>query len=231
MKQRRGSCAVLVRQDKKVAFVKWCDNKVIIMASSVHANDPADLCRRWSKKDKRYMEVKRPAIVRAYNAIMCGVDLCDRMITFYRMKVRTKKWTIRTIFHFVDLALVNSWILYKENKLKQKTPIKDIQQFLDFRIDVAQFYMAVADNEIIHDSRAEDFDEGQPPAKRKCTSIPAKAQRTSCARHMPEMDDIKNAMRCRNSGCSGKTKVKCQSCKVYLCLRADRNCFEQFHRD
>jgi len=231
MKQGRGSCDVLVRQDKKVAFVKWFDNKPINMASSVHAKIPEDICRRWSKKEKKYVEVKRPSIVRAYNAKMGGVDLCDRMISFYRMKARTKKWTVRTILHFVDLALVNSWLLYKEDKMKQKTPAKDILQFLAFRIEVAQFYLAVVDDEIFDDSSAGDSDDGQPPAKRRVTSIPAKAQRTSCARHMPEMDDIKNAMRCRNSGCSGKTKVKCQSCKVYLCLRAERNCFEQFHKD
>ena len=34
MKQGRGSCDVLVRQDKKVAFVKWFDNKPINMTSS-----------------------------------------------------------------------------------------------------------------------------------------------------------------------------------------------------
>jgi hypothetical protein len=229
MKQGRGACDVLVRQDKKVAFVKWCDNKPILMASSAHAKTPEDICRRWSKKDKRYIDVKRPAIVRTYNEKMGGVDLCDRMISFYRMKARTKKWTVRTILHFIDLALVNSWILYRQDKLKEKTPAKDILQFLDFRIEIAQIYLAVADDEIV-ESNSGDSDEDEPPAKRKFQSIPAKAQRTSCARHMPEMDDIKNAMRCRNSECSGKTKVKCQYCKVYLCLRAERNCFEQFHR-
>lgn len=230
MKKGRGSCDVLVRQDKKLAVVKWFDNKPIIMASSAHAKSPEDICRRWSKKEKKYIEVKRPTIVRAYNSKMGGVDLCDRMISFYRMKARTKKWTVKTILHFVDLALVNSWLLYKEDKLRQKTPAKDILQFLEFRIEVAQFYLAVADDEFIGDSSAEDSDDGQPPEKRKFTSIPSKAQRTSCARHMPEMDDVKNAMRCRNSGCGGKTKVRCQSCKVYLCLRVERNCFDQFHK-
>ena len=98
--------------------------------------DPEDECRRWCKREKKYVAVKRPAIVRQYNSKMGRVDLCDRMLAFYRIKTRTKKWTVRTIMHFIDLALVNSWILYQRDAKVLKIPRKDVHQFLAFKLDV-----------------------------------------------------------------------------------------------
>lgn len=62
---------------------------------------------------------------------MGGVDLCDRMISFYRMKTRTNKWTIRAIFHLIDLAVVNSWILYKQDQIRKEVPVK---KYINYQI-------------------------------------------------------------------------------------------------
>ena len=55
------------------------------MLSAIHGKTPEDDCSRWSKKDKTYVSVKRPAIIREYNANMGGVDLCDRMTAWSDM--------------------------------------------------------------------------------------------------------------------------------------------------
>lgn len=94
MKQEgRGTSASFVRGDGKLNVVKWFDNKPVLMLSAVHAKEPEDTCQRWSKKDKRYITVRRPNIVQEHNAKMGGVDLSDRMMSYYRMSVRTRKWT------------------------------------------------------------------------------------------------------------------------------------------
>ena len=113
VRKGRRSCELTVRKDNKITLVKWLDKKPILLASFLHSTNPADKCRRWSKKDKRYIQVERPHIVREYNANMGGVDLCDRMLSFYRIKARTKKWTVRTILYFIDLAIVNSWLQHR----------------------------------------------------------------------------------------------------------------------
>lgn len=110
MKQQgRGTSASVVRGDGKLNVVKWFDNKPVLMLSAVHAKEPEDTCQRWSKKDKCYLTIRRPNIVQEYNAKMGGVDLSDRMMSYYRMSVRTKKWTIRMLMHFMDLALRSAW--------------------------------------------------------------------------------------------------------------------------
>ena len=95
---------VTVREDGNTALVKWFDNKPTVMLSVAHRKVPEDECRRWSKKEGAYMSVKRPADIREYNGKMGGVDLCDQMMVYYRMKTRTKKWTIRLMMHFFDLS-------------------------------------------------------------------------------------------------------------------------------
>ena len=93
-----------------VSMVKWYDNKGALMASPLFGIEPEDECRRWSKKDKQHLEVKRPAVIERYNKYMGGVDLCDRMISYHKMGARTRRWNLRVISHFVDLALSNCWI-------------------------------------------------------------------------------------------------------------------------
>ena len=229
-KRGRGACDVAVRQDGKMALVKWFDNKPVLTLSAVHAKDPEDECRRWCKREKKYVAVKRPAIIRQYNSKMGGVDLCDRMLAYYRIKTRTKKWTVHVIMHFIDLALVNSWILYQRDAKVLKLPRKDVYQFLPFKLDVAQTYLAAVDDEAVHSSG--DTSDEEPPAKRRRTrtvEIPAVPQRTAAAKHLPEMTEVNNSMRYRMHGCRGKSKVRCVACNIFLCMRADRNCFLKFH--
>ena len=235
MKRGRGASDSVVRTDGKVVAVKWYDNKPVVLISSVHGVSPQDTCKRWAKAEKKYVEVDRPAIVQQYNSKMGGVDLCDRMMSFYRMSARTRKWTIRTIMHFIDLAIVNSWFQYRSDEKVKGAANRDILQLIDFRLDIAQTYLAAHDEHLV-DEAGEDSDENDENAENAASSrrrgcvvpLPPAALRLSQAKHLPEMTSG-HSMRCRNRGCWAKTKVRCVSCKVHLCLVADRNCFREFH--
>ena len=157
LKKERGAAQAVQTTDKKMCVVKWLDNKPILMASTSTGIQPEGLVKRWSKKDKKYVQVKCPAcscpevacvghdsnslmpqslryklssciVVQKYNSKMGGVDMIDRMISYYRTKARTKKWTVRTVFHFFDLAVTNGWIQYRDDR----------RQFGDRRKEIAQ---------------------------------------------------------------------------------------------
>nr|XP_020454066.1 piggyBac transposable element-derived protein 3-like isoform X1 [Monopterus albus] len=227
--QGRGASASVTRGDGKVCVVKWYDNKAVLMLSTVHAEQPEDVCQRWSKKDKQYVSVMRPSIVREYNTKMGGVDLTDRMMSYYRMSVRTKKWTIRMLMHFLDLALANSWLLYRQDNTLCGTPKRDMMQFLQFRMTVAQAYLSKCGT-AVEDAQEENAHPLQQGSRHQITPVPHVSIRTTSTKHLPEMVNLKNPMRCRQTGCSGKSRVRCMTCNMFLCLQTERNCFAAFHK-
>ena len=87
---------------------------------------------------------------------MGGTDFVDRMISYYRVSSRTKKCTVSTIFYFVDLRIANSWVQYRMDRIYLNEPRKNIMQFLDFKIAVAEYFLALGD-ESSSDSESEDL--------------------------------------------------------------------------
>jgi len=53
----------------------------------------------------------KPHIMERYNRHVGYVDSSDRMANSYSMRWRTFKWTMKLFFHFLDLTVLNSWIL------------------------------------------------------------------------------------------------------------------------
>ncbi|XP_068082074.1 piggyBac transposable element-derived protein 3-like [Anabrus simplex] len=109
---KRGEWEEWVREDEKMCIVKWKDNRSVLLLSSCVGSEPPTTCKRWSKEEKRKVVIPQPLIVKYYNEKMGGVDLCDRFMSYYRCYIRTNKWPVRMFNHFVDLIIVNCWIMY-----------------------------------------------------------------------------------------------------------------------
>ncbi|XP_037526438.1 piggyBac transposable element-derived protein 3-like [Rhipicephalus sanguineus] len=187
---------------------------------------PVDDCRRFSKQERKKVAVKRPAVVAEYNTCMGGVDLCDRMLSFYPTTMRTKKWTIRTLIFMMDVGVVNSWLLYKQDHRDLGTHRKNIMQLLDFKLELAHFLLASDKGFASTESDCEALQLRKPAV----VPLPSPSVRNLSASHMPEIVDQKSASRCRNPGCCERTKFRCCKCNLFLCLTAGRNCFKAFHK-
>ena len=93
--------------------------------------------KQWSKKDKAYTDVDRPEIIKCYNDFMGGVDLMDRLISYYSMTFRTKRWPTRVILHLLSMSVVNSWIKYREKELKKGVSRQLVMDLLSFWEELA----------------------------------------------------------------------------------------------
>lgn len=233
-RQGRGSYDVLVREDKQVALTKWYDNKPVMLLSSIHAAETVDECRRYDRKLRSYVHVQRPEVVKEYNSNMGGVDLTGRLLAVCPSRMRTKKWTVRFISHFIDLSVVNAWIKYKADQKLQGVRSHKIFQLRSFKQFIAEKILddyLLSENEIER-ATAESSDvleevsttkRGRPPVK----AIPSAAFRQRGSLHLPAMRTSQH--RCRQKNCVMKTTVYCQACDLPLCFTAKRNCFADFH--
>lgn len=137
MKKGRGSCDSVVSENGKVTIVKWQDNKPVHLASNFVGVGSSDSAKRWDKKLKQHIDVNRPEIISLYNNGMGGVDLLDQLISYYRVFVRSRKWALRVIFHFMDFAICSSWIEYRKDQEKSGIDKRKIKDLLHFRKEVA----------------------------------------------------------------------------------------------
>lgn len=226
----RGTTQVLANRGGDLTLTKWYDNKGVTLLSTIHAKEPMDLCRRWRKAERSYLQVPRPMVVKAYNENMGGVDLADRLLSVCPNRYRTQKWTQRVFSHMVDLALSNSWLLYKKHKRAERVPANKINQLRDFKLELGEnlieAYSATdvsgtSEEDEAYENRELSRGRGRPSSFK----IPSERLRKKGAKHLPIMSDSQRCKRCHRM----KTNVFCIKCNVHLCFTRHRNCFKDFH--
>jgi hypothetical protein len=206
------------------------------MASTFVGLEPMDKVKRWSESKKEHIMVDRPKSIQVYNDYMGGVDKIDFLISLYRISAKTRKWPVRAICHFLDFALANSWLEYRDFELEHGTTKSQVLDLLSFRNEVGMALIKsivgaipvprLGRPRLSISSNVED--ESQPPKRAKQAIRPVKDVRFDRCDHMPESVDD-NPQRCKLEGCKSRSRVKCLKCEVYLCLTKDRNCFKDFH--
>jgi len=225
-----------------IGLVKWCDNKPIVMASNFITSGTPDVVKRWDKKNKRYIEVERPEIIKLYNKSMGGVDKHDQLVSYYRVFMKSKKWTLRMVSHAFDMAVSNSWLEYKQEAARINIPIKDQHDLLHFKITLVE--------ELIMVGRCTPGKKRGRPSSSPCGSIadsrsptptaaglsskslefrPSESVSSDQIGHFPEIDKKKEATRCKAFKCKGKTHVFCTKCNIHLCFTKTSNCFSNYH--
>lgn len=117
----------IARYYKKVMALKWRDKKYVHMLSTFHQDNTTII-------QKKKIQVEKPTCIYEYNDTMGGVDLADQMIAPYCIpRKRLKKYYKKIFMVLLDLAMLNSYHLYK---IKTEETNKHVMTQLQFRVAV-----------------------------------------------------------------------------------------------
>jgi len=154
----------------------------------------------------------KPNIMEWYKWHTGYVDNSDRMVNSYLMSRRTFKWTTKLFFHFLDLTVINSWILLSSCGAKYT--------HRDFRLLLVRNLSEEAGKSQDHPTPRLV---GRPSAA--ATNVVRLKSRHN--KHWPAKSSTQPHCRlCSSRGQRKRTAYKCARCDMRLCVVP---CFEEYH--
>ncbi|XP_048063742.1 mucin-5AC-like [Megalobrama amblycephala] len=238
-------------------FVKWMVAREVLMCSTIHKAFTGDSVTRNTKGADGVWKTRQipvPSAVKDYSKYMGGVDLSDSLIEYYNVLQKTTKWYKIFFFHFLDIAVVNSFILHQHlAKAQNKIPLTH------------KLFRETLVSELARAGRGKN--PSAPAAKDPSTSTSKESAATSKSPHVPSTPVESNmylpsdaesspppspaqteqcfpeyfgsdathgrrvCVMCKLQGNKVKTPIYCSHCKVALCFVSSRNCFKKWHID
>ncbi|XP_057182270.1 piggyBac transposable element-derived protein 4-like [Triplophysa rosa] len=199
-------------RDDNLLLVEWKDRRNVLLCSTFHKAFNGDKVKRkvkggdgvWTEE-----EFTVPPAVLDYNKHMGGVDLSDALIGYYKVLHKTRKWYRTFFYHFVDIAVVNAFILHQHvARSKNQKPMTQ-KEFREALVSELAGICPVS-------------------APGPNYTNPKHSPNNS---HMPKYvssDSTAGRRRCKL--CHLKTPLKCVTCDVSLCFVTKRQCFIEWHK-
>lgn len=216
-KMKRGDSNWRMSEDGVLAL-QWMDKKPILFLSNFHNPEEKGTVKR-KQKDGTSVEINCEQLVRDYNRYMGFVDKSDMLKSCYELDRKSKKWWHRIFFHFVDLTLVNSFIIFKNLTTGADISLKD------FKIAVATGLIGAKPQMPKLGRRSLD----KPSASNRFKKQIPLEIRTDKASHMPQHGSKVRCTHCSTKAVPHRTRWHCTACNVGLCLSEKKNCFIPFH--
>ena len=122
--------------------------------------------------------------------------------------------------HFLDCAVSNAWILYREAAKECDTPKKYILDFMECRLRIGEMFVRNP-SQPEEDAASEGESEADPISvqrRRRMVPHPLPEMRKSEAVHLPEFVQSSQSNKCRQRGCKRYTRIRCVACNVFLCV-------------
>ena len=212
-------------RDPPCLALQWIDNKVVSVLTTIDsANDHIQVNRKtktagvWSTK-----VVKQPKTISNYNKYMNAVDRSDQILATNNVLRKCLRWWKVLYFHLIDIAVVNSFILFKEHQAKFPDN-ESLRRPADYSLGNFR-------EEIVRQlCNFPEYD--VPPANSTVKPAPPPMGEFE-TEHIPVFSKTrKRCVVCYKQG-RGDLKVnsfcRAPQCEKYMHVTTDRNCFAEFH--
>ena len=209
-------------RDSNVLTVQWIDTKPVSLLTTIDsANEKVEVTRR-AKRDGKFQEISvpQPLAFHRYNQYMNAVDRSDQMLARYNVYRKSYRWWKALFFHMIDMAVVNSFILFQEHRKSNcdNVALQRINTYsmVDFREALVRQICELDEHSV-------------PPANE--TIRPVHNYDTI---HIPEVSDSlrRNCVVCYASG-RGQKKVgtycSAPQCRKFMHVGFGLNCFKVWH--
>ena len=221
-------------REGSLLYVKWKDTRDVAMLSTIHKAYSGESVQRrvrhphtgWSK---RAFPVPDP--IKWYNKYMGGVDLSDALIKYFTVTRRTRRWYMKMFLHFVDIAVVNSFIIHKEMaEAKNQRPLTQkmfrvlLCDQLSSTSGCGRQKSAVGGATASEAAAVGRATASMPPEMRPLECLPVIVCELS---DDPSLKATKGRRRCKL--CQALTMWLCRACKVPLCIIPGRCCYTVWH--
>ena len=91
-KGKKGCYKGYINEESGVIAAMWKDNGPVTVGSNFEAIEQLGKARRWSKEDKDYTGVPRPAMIGSCNKAIGGTDPMDQAVFTYLPFVHNREW-------------------------------------------------------------------------------------------------------------------------------------------
>ena len=220
----RGS--MRLERDPPCLALQWLDNKVVSVITTIDNANVKDHVARKQKTAGRWtsVQVPQPRAIVNYNKFMNAVDRSDQILGTHNVLRKCVRWWKTLFFHLIDIAVVNSYILFREHQA-------------NFPDDPAlhrtrDYSLAHFREEIVRDLCG--FAEYDQPQKH-ATAKPVKRvpdlgkYRTE---HVPVVSPVRKScvvcLQKTNKCFKVQTYCSAPSCNKFMHMTQDKNCFHIF---
>ena len=212
-------------RDPPCLALQWVDNKVVAMLTTIdNANDRVQVTRKtktagvWSTK-----VVPQPQVISNYNNYMNAVDRSDQLLATNNVLRKCMKWWKTLFFHLIDIAVVNSFILFKEHKAQSNNealhrPVS--YSLTHFREEIVRQLCGFPEYDV-PPTNATVKPAPPNPGQFETVHVPvfSTARRRCVVCYRRDQSDCKVSSYCSAPQCEGK----------YMHVTTEKNCFREFH--
>ena len=208
------------------------DSRSVVLLSTFASAKPLSECKRYDKKRKCTIMVPCPSIVQEYNKNMGVWIWWIHLWLFTEFTLDQKNFIIRFFYHFLDVTVVNCWLLYRRDCQSLEIPQKNVMMLQEFKLEITECLLMEGKNPAAKKEAGHQlenlfcFNSIKNKSSPATKAFPSAEVRTDGFNHFLI---VVSRGHCKNLGCKAAPVYFCQKCKVHLCITKDKNCFLYFH--